>query len=155
MFDKDLLSYSLDLADGNYQGEFLRANVEPELLKRYISQLGLPDSSVLFSETKAKNLVNKRIKQSWRGIVQKVEGSNSAYIGTQQIRSRKAVPMCRGIMLAFYERLVMQGYEKGEFFLNKKENIAFEESFALYRRIAHLLPNTAEKPVLEIKTHFF
>ncbi len=101
---------------------FLREHIVPALVtERVLAQGGDPLCVQSFGERTLRNyareqmrpLTQKSAKENWSSLEEfRVESSGAVYLGNSLLRDEHGTPHCRAIMLALYEQLSKQGYER-------------------------------------------
>ncbi len=66
---------------------------------------------------------------------------------TYRVVNRRGVPVCRGIMLALFEKVATEGYEKITQLYDAKHRDAIVKAQAIFQAIAGKLPQTKERRV--------
>ncbi len=103
--------------------EQVKASI-PAIIDERLKAYGLEGNDVkVYSETQMRNIVMRRTRgsneknpESWRRLPQFLSaekyGGKECFLAMEEIVSAHGSPLCRGIMLALYETLASDGYER-------------------------------------------
>lgn len=134
--------------------DLLREYVVPLQIEDQLKDYGLvPEEVKVFTEREMRNIAQARTSKrqrspelnglSWRsqGLIQENKTGRGIIHG-QVVVSEKGVPTCRGIMLAWYEKLMMLGYRHITELARKEESGAVIEAHLLFEKMRSQLDQT-------------
>jgi len=133
----------------------VREHITPELVNNRLTSYGITDVK-LYSERQMRNIVTRRTmnrskprfkKKSWRQIDSFIETGKQVRLGPMEIVNERGNPVCRGIMLALYETLTTQGYEKITQLYPTEHHGALTKAQVLFETVKEQLPQTKGKEV--------
>jgi len=113
----------------------------------------------IYSERQLRNLVTKRTRNPKKKIEKKLSWKNypnfsmdgkAIYLSKSKnniskIVSDDGVPLCRGILLALYEKVSMEGYNRATEFYLEKHKRSLDLAKTLYLLVAKKLPSFENK----------
>ena len=134
--------------------ELVRKEVIPELINQRLKLYNLDEQNIkLYSERKLRNIVRKRTRtphkqsekeKTWKQL-KNFSDSENIKIGSQIIVNEKGNPLCRGIILALIEKVVMEGYEKIHQIYPEKHHLSLTKAQMVFEQIKGQLPHTKNK----------
>ena len=120
-----LKTVSVDVKNPEYlkiQDKFtkiIREKIIPEIVKDRLEAYGIIGrcSWRLYSERNMRNIVSRRLREdkpnNWLALINKIKAEDRQLdILMKSIEKTRGMPACRGIMLALYEKIAMEGYAK-------------------------------------------
>jgi len=97
--------------------KILNEKIIPEEIEKRLSIYNFENRNLwLVKEKNLRNIVTKRTKKktqpkkTWRVISDFHENYKGTFINGEMIKNEKDIPLCRGIMFAFYEKVLEKGY---------------------------------------------
>lgn len=132
--------------------QILREKIIPTQVQKRLQIYGIAEDKIrLYSERVMRNWVQKRIDKerksnmlSWLHIFDAAEKKDSLlYLLLTEVLSSSGIPKCRGIMLALYENVALDGYEHITQLYSEKQYLAIKNAEELYEKLSRLLPNDA------------
>ena len=91
---------------------------------------------------------------SWRQLDDFRREDKAAYIGDQQILNERGMPVCRGIMLALFEEVAMDGHDSVTYIGESKYALSTIKAQQLYCAVAESGELGHFKPI-EFKNEFY
>ncbi len=82
---------------------------------------------------------NNKIK-TWKSVDSYYSDENGSFIQNEMIVNGNQHPICRGIMLAFFETIANKGYEKIIFLIEQKHYNFISKGFNLFKQIQNNIP---------------
>ncbi len=127
--------------------------VEPLIAQRLKKYGTTADCCRIFREKQLRNKAGVRLRTkvetrgSWRDVLTKTK-----MLGVIQTKAEK-VPMCGAILLALYEQLANEGYQKVIQLYHADEKPAVENGIRIYKTLHAVFPNDARWK-LKFENHF-
>jgi len=126
--------------------KIIREEIVPELIKDRLTEYGLEREDVnLYFEKSLRTKVSTRTRgsgkkprngMSWRRLTQFERKDKAAYIGDQKVLNERGMPICRGIMLALFEKVARMGYDSVTYVGDSKYALSTTRAQKLYGAIA-------------------
>lgn len=99
--------------------------------------------------TTSRKLTSGLRELSWRRQLPEFRAIGKAkYIGPEMVVNHQGIPVCRGIMLALYEKLAMEGYDRVVQLSPENQRTAIERAETAYRSIEDSLAQTRGRPLM-------
>ncbi|MBI5388923.1 hypothetical protein HZB01_00925 [Candidatus Woesearchaeota archaeon] len=126
----------------------VRETIAPQLIQSTLEVYGLkPEEVKLYSERELRNIVARRLgsqkedqKESWRTMLKQITDPFLYAIFRTEVEKDRGRAGCRGIMLALYEQLAMQGYEKIVELYPAKHKLSILNAQEVYAHLGRLFP---------------
>ena len=127
-----------------------REEIVPKMVAERIDQYRLNDVNVLtYSERDLRNRVMQRTKtkaraekkKTWRQINDFAKEGRSVRICRNEIVNNRGNPVCRGIMLALFEKVVGDGYTSIDSYYSENQKSAVIQAQSLFQIVSKKLPH--------------
>lgn len=142
---------------------FFSSTIIPQVIHQRLKEYGLnPVEVKIYSEKQLRNRAELRMRReransqkSWLKLLTQAEQQKSLVsILMPEVKKNSGMPSCRGILLALYEQVALEGFTQIIQLYEQKQYLAIQQASDLYSAIHSAFP-ADPRWCMDIQNHFF
>lgn len=142
---------------------FFKTQVIPKFIEQRLRDYGLDPKEVkIYSEKQMRNRAELRLRKersksekSWLKLLSQAEQQKSLMaLLLPEVKKNSGTPSCRGILLALYEQVALEGFTEIIQLYEQKQYLAIQQASDLYAAIHSSFPNDSRWSA-KIQNHYF